>query len=132
LDLLAGLDQATFECGLTPECVGSGGGANLHTVLGDLVECDEVVVEQDGDSVGEQVVEPVVVLDPEVGECVVVHRDTSAEPLVSGVAVAESVEFVCTSDAIDGGVEPECKEDAGIDVGMSGSMLCGLDGVVEV
>jgi hypothetical protein len=89
-------------------------------------------VEEHGHAVSEQSVEPVVVIDAEVGECVVVHRHTAAEPSVGGVADAESVEFACGPDAVGGGVEPEGHEDAGIDMRVARSVLCGLDAVVEV
>src|SRR5262249_18073327 len=62
----------------------------------------------------------------------VVHGNATAEPAVGRVLGAEPIEFACRPDAVDGGVEPEGQQDAGIDVRVPGPAFGGLDAVVKV
>ena len=56
---------------------------------------------------------------------------TDAEPLVGQVAGGEAFEFAGAADAVEGGVEPECEQDAGVDGRVADVAFDGLDGGVQ-
>jgi hypothetical protein len=92
---------------------------------------DDAALQQRRDRLRQQIIERGVMLDPEVAQRVVIHRDAAAQPPIRIVAVAESVDFARAADPIHRGVEPERDQDLRIDRRPAGASLAGADRRVE-
>src|SRR5262249_50709703 len=91
----------------------------------------QVLLAQDGDGVGQQVVEEVDVAGAEVGEGVVVDGDAAYEPAEGVVVLAQPGQGAGGADALEGGVQPHRHADTRVDGGGARPAGPGADGVVK-
>jgi hypothetical protein len=85
--------------------------------VGDAGEADLASRQEGGDALGQERVEEIGLLDPEVGQGVVVDADPATQPAIRVVLVAQAVECPRRADALQRGVQPERDEDGRIDRG---------------
>ena len=74
-------------------------------VLGDPGERHEAFRREGGDTRGQQAVEQLAVINPEVGQGVVVDRDAATDPAVRVVRVAQAFECPRRADVLERGVQ---------------------------
>ena len=115
LDLFPGLVQVLLQGASAVERGGPGGGADSHAILGHAVQVDQVLVAEDGHRVGQHPVEEVDLGDAEVGQGVIIEGDATDQPTEGVVVLAQPVQGAGAADPLQGGVEPDGGEDAGVD-----------------
>ena len=89
------------------EAVGPGVGADTGAVLGDPPDRNDPGLDQDRQHLGQEVVQGLLVVDPEVVEGMIVDRDPAAEPTVRVALGAELVQLSTAADALGRGVQPQ-------------------------
>ena len=110
-----------------PEGSGASTSPHAQAILSDPVEIDQVLLQQDGDAVGEQLVQEVEVADAKIGQGMVIDRDPATEPAKAMMVQAQPVQGAGAANALDGGVEPQGHPDLRIGGGASGSALHSAD-----
>jgi len=75
--------------------------------LGHPIEIYQTLFQQDGDAVGEQLVQKVEVVDAKIGQGMVIDRDPATEPAKAMVVDAQPVQGAGAANALDGGVQPQ-------------------------
>lgn len=90
-------------------------GSDPDAVLGDPGERDEPVRDERRNALGEEPVEQIAVVDPEVGQRVVVDADAAADPAVRVVLGAQPIERPSRADTLERRVQPVRGQDRRID-----------------
>ena len=104
---------------------------NAHAVVSNAVEVDQVFRHQGGNTVGQQTVEKLQMMDAEVGQGVIVDRDTATEPAKGVVMAAQIVQSPGTADSLNGGQQPQGDWNLRIDGRRPRSTFHGTNGVQE-
>ena len=86
---------------------------------------------QDGDHLGQEVVQGLLVVDPEIVEGVIIEGDPAAKPLVGVALDAEPGQLATAADALDRRVEPQGDQQLGIGGGASGPLAACADALEE-
>jgi len=127
-----GLGQRFFQRRLATERSGPRAGANFHPILRHAVEGHQPFGHQAGHALRQQAVEQLDVLRAKVGERVIVHRHTAANPTIGRVLLAQPVQFPRAAHPPQGGVEPQGQEDARVGGGLPRTSLDRLDPLVQL
>ena len=106
-DLGLGLGEEAFEGRPAPVRGGPGPGPDPDAVLGNGGHRHEAIGEQGRDTLGEERIEDVGLVDPEGGEGVVVDADPTGKPAVGVVLGAQPVERPGAADPLECRVQPE-------------------------
>jgi len=131
LDLRLGLRQGLVQGRTAAERRRPGAGADPHPVLRHPIQIDQILGDQRGDALGQEVVEQLDVMGAEIGERVIIGGDVPGDPLKRRVLPAEFVEPPRAADPFDGGVEPQSHEDLGVDGRAARSAFDRFDPVVQ-
>lgn len=112
-DLSLGLGQAAAEAGLPAEGGRPRARPDARPVLRHARERDELLLEQDRESLGQERIQGRPMGHPEVAHGVGVHVHPTTDPAVGVVGLAEPGEFSGTAHPVARGVEPEGEENLG-------------------
>lgn len=93
-----------------PERVPARAGANLRAVDGDLGQPHQSFGDQRRHALGQQPVENFHLLDPEVGEPVIVQRHAARQPPIGGVALREPLQFARRPHPFNRRIKPQRKQ----------------------
>ena len=113
--LRLGLGVRFLQRGTTAKGRTAGTGTHPHPVLGNAIQFDQTRRQQRGHALGQQLVEQLAMLRAEIGQGMVVDRDSPTDPTVNMMMLAKFVQLPGAADPVNGRVQPERHEDLGID-----------------
>jgi hypothetical protein len=93
----------------------AGTGPDPHAVLGHTLQRDDLLINQRGDGVGQELVQELAVARAEIAEEVIIDPHLPANPHVSQIPLREPVDVPGTTHALNRGEHPQRQQNLGID-----------------
>lgn len=105
--------------------------SHAHAVLGHALQPHDARAHQHGKEIGPEIVQRIVVSDPEVAQRVCVRAQATADPAVRRVALAQPLEMARTANPFAGREEPKAQQHLRIQRRSAGPALARLGACSE-